>query len=150
MAEKYRVTDIKTGAMIWENMAMHPREAIACAHLDHPEIPEERMEAEIVEFTLPVTKDLVKNTNMVEESAPEVSEKKKPRKTRKDKGQPHKKEPAKRIRSRGQFFVVDRVTYYATRAELDKALEQETGTPFIIQGRELKFERKVQISLKPI
>jgi len=78
----------------------------------------------------------------------------KTRKPRSDAGKTHSKaEPAKKVRNRGQFFVFVQasaaLTMCKTREELLAYLETlSPENARIIQGRELKFERKVQFKLK--
>ena len=84
----------------------------------------------------------------------------KTRKTRTDKGQPHKKsdKPEPKKRDRGQFFVLTdngqkmAFNQYPTIEALRQFLSDlSPGTEAkIVRGYELTFMKKVQITLKPI
>lgn len=77
-----------------------------------------------------------------------------PRKPRSDIGQPRGKKvedkPAKKSRNRGQFFVVTNLVSFKTRQELVEYLQTISADHNVIRGHELKFEKKVQFTLKPV
>ncbi len=156
-AERFIVTDKETGKKLWDGMAMSENEAKDCAQLSGLKTPREQMKAEVGEFKMPGT---------VIDLHPDMKVPG-PRKERKDRGQTHKAsgrdtsgqtQPAKKVRNRGQFFVFDpsatepHIEVCTTRESLANYLDtvNQGAITRVIQGHELKFERRVQFSLKPI
>ncbi len=83
-------------------------------------------------------------------------DKSKTRKPRSDRGLPRKTTPSpqKRVRSRGVYFVIEggEILAGSTMEDLKTMLEHSDAgmEPRIIQGRELKAERKVEYKFKSV
>ncbi len=177
MPEKYIVK--LDGKEVWTGMATSEGEAKAFACADHPTLKPARETMVVMMGTVdfidtPKTIDESGGTESTPETTDDLSaseiagisqELKKTRQTRKDKGskhQAHADRPAKKARNRGQFFVFvpDKglgmekglIGTCATHLELTEYLDQLTGTPGIrvFQGREVRPERKIQFTLKPV
>ncbi len=150
----YRITKKDTGEVLLEEDFQTEEDAIAAIKKLFPEHKPDEIMASIIEDDYTESSVPQSTINAIAEIRTETPSMK-TRKTRSDAGKPHvKKEPAKTVRTRGQFFIYDPNTNSLTpgknREELDAYLieQRPINAVRIIQGRELKFE--VQYKLKGV